>query len=162
MHESANRLTFSFQHLQLFYYILPYGYYVRSFIYTSFTDATWEACTDPAGAGAVCVDSTDGLDVLDGLGRIFPLIESQDTVWQDVGIMVGIAVFFKIVSIIAIIFKTSKVAAINTGGHSIPSIKKKTKSPTKTDAPKQITSKTTVAPPAQAFPKYESEAEMEA
>merc|ERR1712137_193205 len=96
---------------ELFHYVLPFSYYVRSFMYTIFTEATWETCTESA-TSAICVDSTDGKDVLDGLSRVFPLIESENKVALDIGIMIAIAVFFKIVSIVAIIYKTRKVASI--------------------------------------------------
>ena len=82
-------------------------------MYSIFIDAEWEACTDSGASGAVCVNSKDGKDVLDGLSRIYPVIESENTVAQDIGIMLAIAMFWKLSSIAVILVKTRKVASIN-------------------------------------------------
>lgn len=78
---------------KLFYYIMPYQYYVRSVVYAIFIDADWSEC-DPANSdeSAVCVQADDGAevtgeDVLDGLGVIYPLIESEKNYAQDFGII---------------------------------------------------------------------------
>eukprot|EP00543_Licmophora_paradoxa_P010313 CAMPEP_0202476776 /NCGR_PEP_ID=MMETSP1360-20130828/93594_1 /ASSEMBLY_ACC=CAM_ASM_000848 /TAXON_ID=515479 /ORGANISM="Licmophora paradoxa, Strain CCMP2313" /LENGTH=637 /DNA_ID=CAMNT_0049103991 /DNA_START=32 /DNA_END=1945 /DNA_ORIENTATION=- len=96
---------------KLFHYVLPFGYYVRSLMYTLFTEIEWDSCTDPT-TSAVCAASGEGIDVLEGLGRVFPVIEVDNYVAQDIGTLLAIAFFFKIVSIVAIIYKTRKVASI--------------------------------------------------
>lgn len=100
-----------------FYYFMPYGYFVRSYIYVTFTNADWEAC-DPASAGnsPVCVDSTDPGDIIEGIGRIYALIENEDQVWQDVGIILGLAMFWKILAVAAILISTGKVGKIHNEG----------------------------------------------
>lgn len=104
-----------------FHYVLPFGYYLRSTIYTIFIDADWAACTDPT-TSSVCVPSTDGKDVLDGLSVIFPVVESENRVGKDLLIVLAIAVFFKLVTIVIIIVRTKRVAPIGSpGGRSMAS-----------------------------------------
>jgi hypothetical protein len=67
---------------------------------------------DPSSPGAVCVDSSSGKDVLEALGVIFPVIESNNTNGFDIGIMLAIAMFWKILSILVILIKSSRVALI--------------------------------------------------
>jgi hypothetical protein len=66
-------------------------------VYSIFIGDEWEACTDSGAPGAFWVNSTDGKDVLeDGLGHIYPVIESENTVAQDIGAMLAIAMFWKL------------------------------------------------------------------
>lgn len=97
--------------LKTFFYILPYSYYVRSAIYLIFTGETWEACTDPA-TSAVCVDSTDGLDVLAGLDRIFPLVSLEDNFWTDCLALLAIGLVWKIIAVVIIVVKSGRVSQI--------------------------------------------------
>lgn len=108
-------VSHNFLTTQAFHYVLPFGYYLRSTIYTIFIDADWEACTDPF-TSSVCVPSTDGKDVLDGLGVIFPVIESENRVGTDLIIVLAIALFFKLATIAAIIVRTKRVAPIGSPG----------------------------------------------
>ena len=94
-----------------FYYIMPYSYYVRSAVYTYFADATFEACTEQ-GFSAVCVDSTSGLDVLDGLGKVVPLFSSKDEVASDLGVLMAIGAFYKITYIVGVLYKSGQAAKI--------------------------------------------------
>jgi hypothetical protein len=89
----------------LFYYILPFPYYVRSAIYAILIDHEFEPCTEATNS-LVCVNSSSGADVLDELTILTPLISSEDTVVMDVLILLAIAVFFKIVYIIGVAVKT--------------------------------------------------------
>jgi hypothetical protein len=61
----------------------------------------------------VCVDSSDGEDVLRGLQNIFPLIETENQIAKDAGIILAIAMFWKLCSILCILLKTRKVAHMN-------------------------------------------------
>jgi hypothetical protein len=97
---------------ELFYYIMPYSYYARSAVFVLFEQMTFEPCTDPLSS-AVCVNSTSGLDVLDGLGRIIPLYSSEDEVNFDLGILVVIGLFYKILYVVGVLYKTSIVAKIH-------------------------------------------------
>ena len=76
-----------------------------------FTESTWVACTDPT-TSAVCVNSTDGLLVLEAFSRVFPLVTTENTYWSDVMYMVCIGVFWKIVGITSIVIKARRVSPI--------------------------------------------------
>jgi GTPase SAR1 family protein len=102
----------------LFYYILPYGYYIRSFVYTIFVQAEWQACTDQSTAGAICVDSTNGKDVLDALSRVLPLLSSENQVTKDMGIILAISLVFKLASIGAILIRSKRVANLQNGNNN--------------------------------------------
>jgi ABC-type multidrug transport system ATPase subunit len=97
---------------ELFYYIMPYSYYVRSVTYELFEPATYEACVQPSQS-AVCVDSTSGLDVLDGLARVIPLFRDQDQTGQDIGILLAIGAFYKILYIFGAAYKIGQVSKIH-------------------------------------------------
>eukprot|EP00541_Cyclophora_tenuis_P013819 CAMPEP_0116549230 /NCGR_PEP_ID=MMETSP0397-20121206/4761_1 /TAXON_ID=216820 /ORGANISM="Cyclophora tenuis, Strain ECT3854" /LENGTH=634 /DNA_ID=CAMNT_0004073937 /DNA_START=552 /DNA_END=2456 /DNA_ORIENTATION=- len=97
--------------LKLFYYIMPYQYYIRSGIYNIFSHTTFDSCAQ-GSIGAVCIESTDGKEVLNELAKIFPLLTKDDQVVQDIIILVAIAVVYKVFSIVVIIFKSRKVANI--------------------------------------------------
>ena len=94
---------------ELFYYIMPYSYYVRSAIYEQFTSSTFEPCTDPT-TSAVCVDSTSGTDVLGGLSVVIPLMSTKNETAKDVGILIAIGAFYKIMYIVGVFYKTGQVA----------------------------------------------------
>ena len=96
---------------KLFYYVLPYNYYIRSAMYLIFSESTWEPCTDPT-TSAVCVNSTNGLDVLEALNEVFPLVTTEDTYWSDIGFMLVLGVFWKIVAVITIMIKSRGFAPI--------------------------------------------------
>lgn len=50
-----------------------------------------------------------------GLKNIFPLIETEDRFFLDLGIVLAIAVFWKLLAIVVILIKTRKVANIDSG-----------------------------------------------
>jgi len=97
--------------LKIFYYVLPYNYYIRSAMYLIFSQSTWEPCTDPT-TNVVCVDSTNGLDVLESLNRVFPLFTTEDTYWSDIGFMLVLGVCWKIVAVATTMIKARRFAAI--------------------------------------------------
>jgi Ni/Fe-hydrogenase subunit HybB-like protein len=97
---------------KLFYYIMPFSYYVRSSTYVLFEHMTFEPCTD-SKTSAVCVDSTSGLDVLDDLGRVVGLYSADDQVVFDLGMLIVIGVFYKLWYIVGVLYKTSVVAKIH-------------------------------------------------
>jgi hypothetical protein len=96
---------------KIFYYIMPYLYYIRSQLYLVFMDIDWVPCTDPA-TSPVCVNTTDGAEVLDSLGKIMKIISSEDTVITDILTLLGIAMCYKTLTIITIVYKSRKVASI--------------------------------------------------
>lgn len=94
-----------------FYYIMPFSYYLRSYSYEAFAVSTFEPCVQPSFS-AVCVNSTSGLDVLNGMSRVFPVLETEDTVAADVSILASVGCLFKIIYIAGVLYKTQQVARI--------------------------------------------------
>jgi hypothetical protein len=92
---------------ELFYYIMPFSYFVQSAIFETFTATTFEPCTDPS-TSAVCVDSTSGTDVLAGLARIVPLFTTSDETAKNLGILVAIGAFYKLMYVIGVFYKASQ------------------------------------------------------
>lgn len=60
----------------------------------------------------MCVNSTDGLVVLDAFSRVFPLVTTENTYWSDVGYMACIGVFWKIVGVVSILVKARRVSPV--------------------------------------------------
>lgn len=100
---------------KLFYYAMPYSYYVRSSMYQLFSRSTFEACVNSLEDSAVCVDSTSGLDVLEGLRKVYPLMSTKDNTARDAAIMIAIGLFYKLLYVVGMIFKTRQVTAIKAG-----------------------------------------------
>lgn len=90
-----------------FYYILPFGYYMRSAMYLVITETDWEQIPD---------DPTSDLSNVEAAIKIvnaaFPLIENEDRVWQDIFTLLAMGVFWKLVYISLFITTTKKVASI--------------------------------------------------
>lgn len=99
---------------ELFYYIMPYSYYVRSYMYEMFSVSSFEACVEDESISSVCVDSTDGLDVLDRLGQVFPVISTTSYTGTDILVLICLGLFFKIVYIVGVLYKTSKTVVIHS------------------------------------------------
>jgi hypothetical protein len=99
---------------ELFYYIMPYGYYLRSSMYNFLQDTTWDAC-DPGTntESAVCVTPPDGKEVLGGINLVYAIVDNEDTIAKDIGILLAIAFVYKFLYIVGVFYKTTKVASIN-------------------------------------------------
>ena len=105
--------TILYYPFELFYHILPFSYYLRSAAYINMHDATWDNCTGGIESGqAVCVASGDPLEVLDGLSTVYSVVDSENHVARDMGIILAIAVFFKVMYVFGVAVKTSRVANI--------------------------------------------------
>eukprot|EP00522_Entomoneis_paludosa_P008044 CAMPEP_0172450260 /NCGR_PEP_ID=MMETSP1065-20121228/8680_1 /TAXON_ID=265537 /ORGANISM="Amphiprora paludosa, Strain CCMP125" /LENGTH=636 /DNA_ID=CAMNT_0013202039 /DNA_START=29 /DNA_END=1939 /DNA_ORIENTATION=+ len=104
---------------ELFYYIMPYSYYVRSFMYNYFSNISFEAC-DPTVTfdQAVCVPAdqpdgtTSGLAVLESFSSVFPLLSTKDESAKDVGIILAMAFLYKSFYIIGVVFRTGQASKI--------------------------------------------------
>eukprot|EP00978_Attheya_sp_CCMP212_P012579 scaffold31452_cov48-Attheya_sp.AAC.2 len=106
-------LSDMFWPFKIFYYVLPFSNVIRSMVYAEFIDATWEPCNPLESTdSAVCVDSTDGAAVLDAVGKVYPLISSENKIASDVGIMLLIALFFKFVYVACVLIRSRKVASV--------------------------------------------------
>ena len=73
-----------------------------------FSATTFEACRDENFA--VCVDSTDGLDVLDGVGRVIPLFSSDDQTGFDMTILIIIGLVYKLFYIAGVVYKSRQAS----------------------------------------------------
>ena len=91
------------------FYILPYSYYFKSFVYSIFVDVEFASCTNMTSS-AVCVNSTSGAAVLDALGVIMPIFSSKSTLVRDSVIILLIGVFFKVAYIVGVLVKTSRMS----------------------------------------------------
>jgi hypothetical protein len=79
--------------LKALHYIFPWGYWTRSSCYdVTFSETAWIPCTDPTSS-AVCMNSTNGMDVLDSFSRVFPLVTSENRYSEDLGTLVGKGLF---------------------------------------------------------------------
>jgi ABC-type multidrug transport system ATPase subunit len=96
----------------LFYYIMPYAYYLRSSMYNYLKDTTFDSC-EPGTSAGVCVQSTSGSDVLGGINLVYNVVENEDTISADIATLIGIAIFYKILYIIGVVYKSSRVTTIH-------------------------------------------------
>ena len=98
---------------KIFYYILPMPYFSRTFIYASMVDEEFETC-NAFPVGTPCVDSTDGADVLDGLGESFPLVSSENTVGTDIATLFVMGIAYKVIYVIGVIYRSSRASRIRS------------------------------------------------
>ena len=98
---------------KVFYYILPMSYFSRSFIYATLVDAEFQTC-NVLPVGTPCVASTDGADVLDGLGESFPLVSSENTVGTDIAALFVMGIAYKVVYAIGVIYRTGRASRIRS------------------------------------------------
>ena len=85
---------------RFFFYIMPFGPYLRSTMYVTISESDWSDATTK--------------EVFEELHDVYPLIEDENRVAQDIGILVAIGCFYKILYIVAIFVKTKKVAHISS------------------------------------------------
>lgn len=104
-------------------YFMPYSYYLHAQMQNTLIDTTWNVC-DPLNnyeQSPVCVMSNTGAAVLEGIGLSYPLINSEDTYWKDFGILLAIAMAFKLMYVLGVFVKSGKVATIYpTEARSVP------------------------------------------
>lgn len=97
---------------EIFYYIMPYSYYVRSTTHELFMASTFEPCVNNT-LSAVCRNETSGEAVLDMLSQTFPLLSTKSYTNMDSIIIVCIGVVYKVLYVIGALYKTSQVAKIH-------------------------------------------------
>jgi hypothetical protein len=95
---------------ELFFYVMPFGYYVRSIMYVTITETDW-----------VRGDNRTSAEVLDHLEGAYAVVHGEDTVWQDIITLFGIGLFWKLVYVVLFMIKTQKVATISTPRGRTPS-----------------------------------------
>lgn len=93
---------------------MPFGYYAHSAIYEMMEPATFDFCpAEKIGTQSVCVQSDKGIDVLNGLNAIMPLIDSDKSTGFDIGILLLIGGVYKVFYIVGVIYKTQLSAKIH-------------------------------------------------
>lgn len=99
----------------LLFHIDPIAYYMRSSSYIYLHEIQWDQCEGgPLQSGQpVCVASGDPIEVLQRMSTVYSVIEDEDTVARDIGILLVIAVVLKIVFFVGVLHKTSRVTKIN-------------------------------------------------
>eukprot|EP00977_Amphora_coffeiformis_P006739 scaffold1484_cov173-Amphora_coffeaeformis.AAC.17 len=97
---------------ELFYYIMPFSYYVRSSVHELFKNITFETCKPP-GNSPVCMENGDGSEILTAFNRIMPLVSEDDTTVTDLVILIVIGVVWKLFYIAGVVYKTSRVSKFN-------------------------------------------------
>jgi len=95
--------------LKVFFYIVPFKFGLRSMYYYDNIDATYEACKD----GELCFGGKKGSDILEGVGEIYPLITNENTLAEDIAMLLGIGVVFKIIYIYMVYSKSTKISSIS-------------------------------------------------
>lgn len=58
------------------------------------------------------VESGDPIKVLDAMSLVYSVVDSENSVARDIGVILVIAVVFKILFVAGVIFKTRRVADI--------------------------------------------------
>jgi len=110
---------------RLFYYFMPFAYYLRSQMYNYLIDTTWNYCdAGNPNQSPVCVQSTTGEAVLGGIGLSYPLITAEDNYWGDLGIMIAVAIAYKILYIAGVYIKGSKTAKVFPNEYQSPPVAK--------------------------------------
>lgn len=75
-------------------------------------DAPWEKCTAGSESGQpICVEDGDPMKVLNAMSAVYSVVDSENTIARDIGIILVMAVFFKILFVIGVIYKTKQVAS---------------------------------------------------
>jgi len=100
---------------ELFYYIMPFQYYIRSVMYKIFSESSWESCDDqpwPVCASSESGGKVSGNDVLDEFNKVYPLLSSDNEVAKDIGIMIIIAAAWKLIYVAGVFYKSRRVATI--------------------------------------------------
>jgi ABC-type multidrug transport system ATPase subunit len=98
---------------KLFYYVTPMSYFLKSCMYLVITNTSWEKCPpEKVLESSVCVDSSDGHDVLAGLVQVFPFLSTEDTYATDILVLIAQGVFWKGVYTAFFMLKSKKFARI--------------------------------------------------
>jgi hypothetical protein len=78
------------------------------------SETTWDVCDTVTNTeSAVCVDPPTGKNVLGGINLVYGVVENNDQVVQDIGAMIAIAIGYKLLYIIGVVYKTTRVSKIH-------------------------------------------------
>jgi ABC-type multidrug transport system ATPase subunit len=91
---------------KIFYYILPLKYSIRSMIYTEFIDSKYDNCNKKRYEDELCFGKK-GKEVLENMNTIYPLFSSDNTLRNDLLIVFGLTLFFKLLYFV-LLLKSNK------------------------------------------------------
>jgi hypothetical protein len=84
-------------------------------MYNFLDGETFDECDPETNTeSGVCVDPPTGNNVLAGLGLVYPIIENDDTIVKDIGVLLGIAFAYKIFYILGVVYKTTRTSHIDS------------------------------------------------
>lgn len=86
---------------------------MRSVMYELLSSTTFEPCQNELIA--VCVDSSDGTDVLDGASRVMPLLSSEGQAGIDLLVLLAIGLVYKLIYITGVVYKTRQASHFQSG-----------------------------------------------
>ena len=73
-------------------------------------------------ANAVCADSTSGYEVIGGLARVFPVLDTSDTYWFDLMIILAIGTGWMIFGIACALLKANQSTKVHSVSSSSDSV----------------------------------------
>lgn len=107
--------------LRIFSYVAPYGYASRSMIHSEYMHHTFEGAVRNGDGSYSCPNTLQtgcygitGPEVLNSLSNIVYNISAENTFWSDLGLLLGIALFFKLLFIIMAYYRCFRVKAIGS------------------------------------------------
>jgi len=114
---------------RIFSYIAPYGYASRSVIRSEFIHSTFEGAlrnsdgsySCPGTLQTGCFGAT-GQEVLKSLSQIIYNISAENHFWHDLGLLFGIAFFFKIWFVVMSYFRVCRVISISAPPKEEPKV----------------------------------------
>ncbi|CAJ1945547.1 unnamed protein product [Cylindrotheca closterium] len=95
------------------YYAMPLAYTFDAFSYHVFSSEDWPSCIPDENAGAVCVDfsQVQGEEpstlILQVLSKIVPNVTGEDNRMEAMGIILGMALAYKLLYVTIFLFKSS-------------------------------------------------------
>jgi ABC-2 type transporter len=91
----------------IFYYMLPFSYFMRSSVYNVFRHLTFAPCTGPSTT-SVCIPETNGLAVLGQYSLVMPLFTTDNNSAVDLTVLLAMGIIYKLAYIIILAYKTGK------------------------------------------------------
>ena len=104
---------------ELFYYIMPYSYFLRAMAYNALEGSTFETCADEMASQVCVLDEFDvavinpsGTAVLNELNKVLPVVENDDTVARDVFVLLAFGVAYKLLYIYGVLYKSTRSSQV--------------------------------------------------
>ena len=81
---------------------------MRSAFYQLIVNTEFEPCQKQPVA--VCVDSSDGSDVIEAGSRVMPLLSSEDQTGVDLLVLLAIGIVYKLLYIAGVVYKSRQAS----------------------------------------------------